>query len=216
MAVSLRCDVRMPLASGFLEVSLASDQPAVALVGPSGAGKTTLLRILAGVERRATGVVDVAGVVWQDTRKGVWVPPWERRVGWVPQDSLLFPHLTVRQNLAYGGADDAAIAGTAELLRAAHLLDRRPRRLSGGERQRVALARALLSAPRLLLLDEPFSALDRPLRMELAATLREWTRSRAVPLVLVSHDEEDARTLADERWHLVDGHLSRPGDPRPG
>lgn len=214
--VLLRLDVRMPLASGELRVSLASDSPAVALVGPSGAGKSTVLRVLAGVERRAAGLVAVQGAVWQDPDRGVLVPPWERRVGWVPQDSLLFPHLTVRENLGYAGAAADAIDETAELLRAGHLLDRRPRRLSGGERQRVALGRALLSGPRLLLLDEPFAALDRPLRVELAETVGAWSRRHGVPLVLVSHDEDDARILADEQWHMVDGRLRPPGAPPTG
>jgi molybdate transport system ATP-binding protein len=128
-------------------------------------------------------------------------------VGWVPQDILLFPHLSVRENLAYAGATQDEVEATADMLQVSGLMERRPRRLSGGERQRVALGRALLSAPRLLLLDEPFSALDRPLRDQLSATVRRVAEERSVPLVLVSHDEADTRVLADERWHLKEGTL---------
>jgi molybdate transport system ATP-binding protein len=129
----------------------------------------------------------------------------------VPQDALLFPHLSLRENLAYAGAGQSEVESMAESLFLSDLLDRRPRFLSGGERQRVALGRALLSAPRMLLLDEPFSALDRPLRGEIAAMVRAFARDNATPIVLVSHDEHDAALLADERWVLVAGHLTAGG-----
>jgi molybdate transport system ATP-binding protein len=203
----LRLDVRVPLEAKPLEVVLETTARAVAIVGPSGSGKSTLLRVLAGVETRARGEVVVDGITWLDRERGVVVPPWKRRVGWVPQEMLLFPHLSVRENLAYAGAGAAPVEETAELLQVPHLLDRRPRRLSGGERQRVALGRALLSEPRLLLLDEPFSALDRSLRDQLSGTVKRLADERGIPLVLVSHDEADTRVLADERWHLRDGTL---------
>lgn len=202
-------DVELALASGSLHLSLETRATSVAVVGPSGAGKSTLLRILAGIERRARGRVWVGDTAWQDAERGMIVPPWERSVGWVPQEILLFPHLSVRENLGYAGAQEESVRETAALLQVGHLLERRPRRLSGGERQRVALGRALLSRPRLLLLDEPFSALDRPLRAQLTVMVREWAERRDVPLVLVSHDETDAATLAGERWHLSEGKLSR-------
>lgn len=207
-------ELHVPLGAIDLEVSLRTRARSVAVVGPSGSGKSTLLRVLAGSETRGEGLVEVDGVRWLDPERGVLVPAWERRVGWVPQDTLLFPHLSVAENLAYGGGEGGAasraeVEEVARLLRIDGLLGRRPRRLSGGEGQRVALGRALLSAPRLLLLDEPFSALDRPLRVELARTLRRWSEEREVPLLLVSHDQEDADILAEERWHLVDGTLDR-------
>ena len=204
----VRVRVQVPLGGGSLELALESQSKALAIVGPSGAGKSTFLRVLAGVEPRARGLVEVGGVTWQDPQRGVVVPAWERRVGWVPQETLLFPHLTVHQNLGYAGASDASIRELGELFQVAHLMDRRPRRLSGGERQRVALGRALLSDPRLLLLDEPFSALDRPLRRQLTGTVRELAEARGIPFFLVSHDEDDAQALAGERWHLADGVLS--------
>jgi molybdate transport system ATP-binding protein len=203
----LRVDLAVPLGAIELDVALSTAARSMAVVGPSGSGKSTLLRVLAGVERRGAGLVEVDGERWLDPDRGPLVPAWERRVGWVPQDALLFPHLSVAENLGYAGAAPGKVERVAELLRIDALLSRRPRRLSGGEAQRVALGRALLSRPRLLLLDEPFSALDRSLRVELAHTVRDWCAERALPLVLVSHDEEDAEILAQERWHLVDGRL---------
>jgi molybdate transport system ATP-binding protein len=201
--------VEIPLTDRTLTLAIKAESRTVAIVGPSGAGKSTLLRVLAGVEKRARGRLVVNREVWLDSGTGTVVPPWDRHVGWVPQESHLFPHLTVRENLQYAGAPDADVERTAELVDAASLLERRPRRLSGGERQRVALARALLASPSILLLDEPFSALDRPLRVQLAKDVRRWSEENDVPLVLVSHDEHDTDILADEHWHLNDGVFSR-------
>lgn len=204
----IRLSLELSLGALTLQASLESDSAAVAVVGPSGSGKTTLLRVLAGVESRARGLVKVGARTWQDSDRGVFLEPWERKVGWVPQDALLFPHLSVRDNLGYSGAPGAAVEEMAGLLSVAQLLDRRPRRLSGGEQQRVALGRALLADPDLLLLDEPFSALDRPLRAQVAERVHTFCRERGVPLVLVSHDEDDARALCRERWQVSDGRLT--------
>lgn len=201
-------DVEVPFADHTLHLALETKSRAVAVVGPSGAGKSTLLRVLAGLERRASGRVEVDGNAWL-TGDGPVLEPWERRIGWVPQDAALFPHLSVRENLAYAGAASDEVQHVAALLEVDGLLERRPRRLSGGERQRVAVGRALLAKPGLLLLDEPFSALDRPLRVKLANTMRAWTDERSVPTVLVSHDDQDTEILADERWHLVEGRLTQ-------
>jgi molybdate transport system ATP-binding protein len=206
-------DVRVTLSAGSLSLTMAAESETVAVVGPSGAGKSTLLRVLAGVERRAVGRVVVNGIDWLDSDVGTFVPPWSRRVGWVPQDPSLFPHLTVRENLGYAGAPVGEVEEVADLTETRTLLDRRPRKLSGGERQRVALGRALLAAPTLLLLDEPLSALERPLRAKLAREVRGWANERGIPLVLVSHDEQDTDILADEHWHLAGGVLSRAARP---
>jgi molybdate transport system ATP-binding protein len=190
-----------------VELSLVSNALRVAVFGPSGGGKSTLVRTMAGVDRRASGRVVVRGRVWMDSEKGIWLPPWDRGVGWVPQDHLLFPHLNVRENLAYGGAEAREVEEVAERLFVDHLLDRRPRRLSGGEQQRVALGRALLRRPEVLLLDEPFSALDRPLRGRVGEEIRRYAEEREIPLLLVSHDEADAAALAQEQWLLSRGRL---------
>lgn len=208
-----RLDVALDLAVGRLRLALTlrTDALRVALVGPSGIGKSTALRALAGLERRGTGVVRVAGDTWQDSAAGRFVPPHARRVGWVPQDGCLFPHLSVRGNLGYAGASASAIVGLADRLGLAGLLDRRPRHLSGGERQRVALGRALLAEPRLLLLDEPFAALDDELRARLAGELAELCRERGLPCVVVSHHPGDVAALADEVWAIAGGRTERRG-----
>ena len=208
---ALHVQVRVPLDAIDLDVDWRPESDRVAILGPSGSGKSTLLRALAGLEPRAEGRVSFGDEVWLDSDSGVNMPAWERRVGWVPQDALLFPHLSLKENLAYAGAGRAEVESMAESLFLSDLLDRRPRFLSGGERQRVALGRALLSAPRVLLLDEPFSALDRPLRSEIAAMVRTFARDSGTPIVLVSHDEHDAELLADERWVLVAGSLTADG-----
>ena len=205
----LEVDIRVPLGSGEVEFQFSTSALRVAVFGPSGGGKSTLLRTLAGVERRAKGRVTMGGEVWMDTEEGICVPPWDRGVGWVPQDYLLFPHLTVRENLAYGGGAPRAVEEMAGRLFVAHLMDRRPRRLSGGEQQRVALGRALLRRPKVLLLDEPFSALDRPLRIQVGEELRQFADEEEIPLLLVSHDEADAAALAQEHWLLSQGRLER-------
>jgi molybdate transport system ATP-binding protein len=207
----LHVRVRVPLDAIDLDVDWRPERDHVAILGPSGSGKSTLLRALAGLEPRAEGRVSFGDEVWLDSDSGIDMPAWERRVGWVPQDALLFPHLSLRENLAYAGAGQSEVERMAESLFLTELLDRRPRFLSGGERQRVALGRALLSAPRLLLLDEPFSALDRPLRGEVGSMVREFARDSGTPIVLVSHDEHDAELLADERWVLVAGVLTADG-----
>jgi len=207
----LHVQVRVPLDAIDLDVDWRPEHDHVAILGPSGSGKSTLLRTLAGLEPSAEGRVSFGDEVWLDSSSGVNMPAWERGVGWVPQDALLFPHLSLRENLAYAGAGQTEVETMAESLFLSGLLDRRPRFLSGGERQRVALGRALLSAPRVLLLDEPFSALDRPLRSEIAAMVRAFARDSGTPIILVRHDEHDAEHLADERWVLVAGSLTVDG-----
>ncbi len=205
----LDLDFRVPLNGRSVEIQLRTRSRAVAVFGPSGGGKSTLLKTLAGIERRARGRVTVRNEIWLDTSTGRFRPPWRRAVGWVPQEYLLFPHLNVRDNLTFAGADPDRADAMAELLMVSHLLDRRPRALSGGERQRVALGRALLADPGILLLDEPFSALDRPLRNHVAGKLRDFIRERDTILLLVSHDEADAVALAQEHWLLSHGRLER-------
>jgi ABC-type sulfate/molybdate transport systems ATPase subunit len=206
---ALHLDFRVGLGAGELAVRLATDSQTVAVFGPSGGGKSTLLRVLAGAEKRADGVVRVRGEEWLNTGNGVFKPAWERRVGWVPQEYLLFPHLRVKENLGFAGASAEDVEEVAELLLVDQILHRRPQVLSGGEQQRVALGRALLADPKILLLDEPFSALDRPLRNHVASSLREYVREKGLLVVLVSHDEADAVTLAQEHWLLGEGRLVR-------
>lgn len=169
------------------QLRFSSQAAWVGISGASGAGKSTLLRAIAGLEP-GQGSVSVWGRALQTPER--CLPAWERGVGWVPQDALLFPHLSVAENLCFGGGADRMQA-VAEDLEISGLLGRQPRSLSGGERQRVALGRALLREPRILLLDEPFSALDAPLKRRVRAALKLWLQEHEVPMVLVSHSEAE-------------------------
>jgi molybdate transport system ATP-binding protein len=200
----LDLDLELVLPGHRARVALVTDGPVVGIAGPSGSGKTTLLRVLAGLDRRAVGTVKVFGETWQDG--STFVPAWERRASWVPQDGVLFPHLSVEENLTYAGKD--GLDEIVDLLAVRPLLERAPRNLSGGERQRVALGRALLSSPRLLLFDEPFSALDRSLRVRLSHEVAAWCRNRSLPVVLVSHDEADLGAFGATAWAFGETGLS--------
>ncbi len=163
-----------------------------ALHGPSGIGKSTLLRVIAGHEP-SIGFVRFNGVVFQDDRNGVFIPSHQRRIGWVPQDALLFPHLSVRSNLLFGrDACPAELPSIVEQLEIGHLLGRTPATLSGGERQRVALGRALLSDPALLLMDEAFSALHRNLKAPLLERVSKYCARHEISTLMVTHQIEDA------------------------
>jgi molybdate transport system ATP-binding protein len=193
-----------------IEADILLSSTALGLSGPSGIGKSTLLRILAGVETTAVGRIVADRSLWQDSATGVFVPAAERRVGWVPQDALLFPHLSVRENLAFGQKANGGGPALEEVvgpLDLAPLMSRQPRNLSGGERQRVAIGRALLSAPKLLLLDEPLAALDRPSRVRVSAAVRRLSLRHGISLVVVSHDVQDLRDLADVPLTLIEGRL---------
>jgi molybdate transport system ATP-binding protein len=192
-------------------------QGVTALFGPSGCGKTTLLRTLAGLER-ASGRVALGDERWQDDAAGVFVPPHRRALGYVIQESALFPHLDVAANLAYGrrrsGADGARVdlPALVDLLGIGTLMQRRPATLSGGERQRVAIARALATGPRLLLMDEPLAALDAPRKAEILPYLERLSRTLALPVLYVTHAIDEVARLAN---HLVlmDGGRVRAAGP---
>ena len=210
--MALELDISHPLRAFRLAVDLAVGEETVALVGPSGAGKTTVLRAVSGLVRPAAGRVALEGDVWLDTEAGIDVPPEQRRVGLVFQEYALFPHLSVRANVAFGrGA--RRVDELLERLRIPHLAGARPATLSGGERQRVALARALARDPAVLLLDEPLSALDAHTRATVRAELRDVVREARLPTVVVTHDFEDAATLADRVGVIVEGRILQLGTP---
>ncbi len=224
MTARIEIDLSVPLDRFRLEVS-ARLGAAAAVLGPSGAGKTTLLESIAGL-RPAHGRVVVGGEVLQDSAARRRLPPERRRVGYVPQDGALFPHLSVRANLLFGqrradGDGLAVAADLAEVVEAldlAPLLDRHPRHLSGGERRRVALGRALLSRPQLLLLDEPTTGLDPERARRALGQIRERVGSvRAgwdVPLLVVTHRPEEAAALAGEVLLLDEGRVRDSGPTR--
>ncbi len=187
------------------------------LYGPSGAGKTTVLRCLAGLDHPDAGFIRFGDETWADCAARRFVPPQRRGVGLLFQEYALFPHLTVAENIGYAlrGASaaerGARVDEVARLLRISELLARRPDRLSGGQRQRVALARALAPRPRLLLLDEPLSALDAPTREDLRGELRALLERTGVPSVVVTHDRVEAMALGDRMAVLADGGVRQVG-----
>jgi molybdate transport system ATP-binding protein len=209
----LDADIHHRLRAFDLALTLAVGDETLALVGPSGAGKSTFLRAVAGLERPHRGRVALDGEAWLDTERGVDLPPERRSVGLVFQEYALFPHLSVRRNVAFGGASAAEVDELLERFGIAQLAAARPDAISGGERQRVALARALARRPRVLLLDEPLSALDAHTRGAVRAELRELLAGLGLPVVLVTHDFEDAATLADRVGVLVEGSLLQLGTP---
>jgi len=209
MAV-LSTRLTLPLRSFDLELALEV-AGTVALVGPSGAGKTSVLRSIAGLARPATGRIALGADVWFDSTARIWRRPDERRVGLVFQEYALFPHLTVRQNVAYAGESRAD--EFLERFGLARLASVKPAELSGGERQRVALARALARDPGVLLLDEPLSALDAHTKSSVRGELQELLRELDLPTLLVTHDYEDAASLAELVGVLVDGKLRQLASP---
>lgn len=190
------------------------------LWGPSGAGKTTVLQCLAGLQSPSSGLIKLNGRVLYSSGPKTDVPTRLRNVGYLFQDYALFPHMTVRDNVLYGvkcgrQSDWGTTKGLAELLNSfgvGHLTHRYPRQLSGGERQRVALARALAAKPQLLLLDEPFSALDRKTKISLRKELKRIHQNWKIPFILVTHDEEDAGFLGEKTILLENGKACCHGD----
>ena len=201
-----------------LDAGFTSDGGVTALFGPSGSGKTTILRCMAGLQR-LSGKLTVGSETWQDDAAGTFAKPHERPIGYVFQEASLFPHLSVRGNLLYGARRSGRSAkgqgiefgGIVDLLGIGHLLDRSPAALSGGERQRVAVGRALLSQPRLLLMDEPLAALDRPTKDEILPYFEALHESLAIPIVYVSHDAAEVERLADTLVLLDKGRVLAAG-----
>ncbi|MBW3614863.1 MAG: ABC transporter ATP-binding protein [Actinobacteria bacterium] len=219
-ACGLEARVQLVKGALHLDVSLSVGMDeVVALVGPNGAGKTTLLRALAGLEPLLGGRVVLAGQVLEDRAAGVRVAPHERPVGVVFQDYLLFPHLSALDNVAFGlrnrgrrrsEARQLAL-GWLERMGLAARADARPHELSGGEAQRVALARALVVEPRLLMLDEPLTALDRQARVEVRSQLRRQLAAFPGVRLLVTHDPVDAISLADRLVVVEEGRVVQSG-----
>jgi len=213
-------ELRLAGRVGSFALDVAASAPGqgfTALFGHSGSGKTTVLRCVAGL-RRLAGRVAIGGESWQDDTRGLFLAPHRRPIGYVFQEASLFAHLSVRANLRYGlrrartdGGPAVAWDEAVDLLGLARLLDRDPATLSGGERQRVAIGRALLAQPRVLLMDEPLTGLDRPAREEILPFLEGLHRTLRIPVLYVSHDIGEVARLADSVIVLAEGRAIAQG-----
>ena len=205
-----------------LDAAFSSAHRVTGIFGVSGSGKTSLLETIAGIRRGAEGRISFGDGIWLDSAKKQMRPPEERGIGYVPQDSLLFPHRTVQGNLEAGrrraentGKDfDSIFRSVIRVLELETLLDRNVSALSGGERQRVSLGRALCSGPQLLLLDEPLASLDAALRRKVLPFLRRVQQEFTVPILLVSHNPVEILALCDHLVVLKEGQVIAEGDPR--
>jgi molybdate transport system ATP-binding protein len=210
-AFQLNLDIQLP------------GQGITAIFGPSGSGKTTFLRAVAGLEKNPKGRIQIGTNIWQDTKQGIYLPTWQRPLGYVFQESSLLPHLSITENLNFGlkrawkSASSAqteankALQASVELLGIGSLLQRMPNELSGGERQRVAIARAIAMQPQLLLMDEPLASLDAARRQEIFPWLARLRDELKMPMLYVTHSAEEVTRLADHLVVLDQGHVKAQG-----
>lgn len=214
----LKIEVSKRLGAFQLQAAFETAAPVVALFGRSGSGKTSLVNCLAGILKPERGHIEIDGAVLFDSAAGIDLPPERRRIGYVFQDALLFPHLSVERNLLYGarfhraGGAPIDAARVIELLDLGHLLARRPALLSGGEKQRVAIGRALLANPRILLMDEPLASLDMERRHEILSYIELLRDRLRIPIVFVSHSVPEVTRIADLLVLLAAGKMIAAGD----
>ncbi len=207
--------ISLPLADFPLYVDVEIQNQVTAVFGPSGAGKTSLLDLIAGLRRPKSALIQLGERVLTDTAAGIRVPTRERRIGYVPQDLALFPHLSVRGNMLYGcngnGAENSIFSyqRVTEVLEIAPLADRSVAKLSGGEKQRVALARALLTSPQILLLDEPLASLDTRLKSKIIPYLARIRDEFRLPMLYVTHDWDEVQALCAEALIMERGRIVR-------
>jgi molybdate transport system ATP-binding protein len=193
-----------------LDISFSCpDEELHVMIGPSGSGKTTILRMITGLYRPDDGLISYGGETWFDSIRGIDLPPQKRRIGYVFQEYTLFPHLSLCENAAFAAEDRQEARDLLDLFGIGHLGDRKPHMVSGGERQRCAICQALARHPRLLLLDEPFSALDILTRRKLRGDLKTLKAKFSFPVLFVTHDINEALFLADEILPVVEGKVEK-------
>jgi len=208
--MALRVDLKKKLMYFDLDITFScADAELPAMIGPSGSGKTTVIRMIAGLERPDEGRISYGDEVWFDSLKRINVSPQKRCLGYVFQDYTLFPHLTLRENAAFAAKDLKRADDLLDLFGISHLRDRKPNMVSGGERQRCAICQALARNPRVLLLDEPFSALDFMTRRKLREDIKLLRKEINFPIIYVTHDIQEAFALADEILPVVEGKIDK-------
>lgn len=208
--MSLRVCIKKKLNYFDLDITFCCpDEELLAMIGPSGSGKTTAIRMIAGLEMPDEGRISYGGEVWFDSAQRINVSPQKRRLGYVFQDYTLFPHLTLRENAAFATRDRKRVDDLLDQFGISHLRDRKPDKVSGGERQRCAICQALARNPRVLLLDEPFSALDFLTRRKLRQDIKLLRMEITSPIAYVTHDIQEALVLADKILPVVEGKVEK-------
>jgi molybdate transport system ATP-binding protein len=208
--MELNVSIKKKLPHFDLDVSFScSSSRLLVLVGPSGAGKTTIIRILAGLDRPDKGRIVYNGETWVNTDKKIFLPPQKRCVGYVFQEYTLFPHLTVFENVAFSACDKKEIPSLLQRFNIRHLKKQKPDMISGGERQRCAICQAIARRPSVLLLDEPFSALDTVTRHNLRDELLHLKQELSIPIIHVTHNISEALYLADDILPMISGKIVR-------
>ncbi len=214
--MSLVFDLTIPRRDFPLSLKGEFADSTVGIFGSSGAGKTSFFSLLAGLEKPSQGGITLNGRVLTDTEKGIFVPPQKRRIGVVFQDKLMFPHMTIRENLLFGvpyvKKKRVALDDVVDLLDLGNLLDSMPHEVSGGEQQRTAIGRALLTSPELLLLDEPFNAVDSSLRYKILPYLRKLRDKLGIPMLVISHDLPDIQKLTNRVYLIEKGECRGDGE----
>ena len=219
--LSLQINKRFDSKAISFELDVTADiHPGITVVfGPSGAGKTTLLECIAGLLTPTSGRIAIGDQIFFDRSRRVHTDVRQRRIGYVFQDLALFPHLTVESNIEYGirslsrASRDQKAADILDSFRISSLRDRKPSEISGGERQRIALARSLVTDPRVLLLDEPLTALDATTKSKIIDDLRSWNRAHGIPILYVTHSREEVFALGDRVLMLDRGRITADGPP---
>jgi len=215
----IQFQITKKLPSFHLEIGYSFQGGILVLFGPSGSGKTTILNSIAGLIQPDKGRIILDQTVFYDSEQKINLPIQKRKIGYVFQDYALFPHFTVEENILYGVKQQKITLRSDEYhqlitqLKINHLVSRYPTNLSGGEKQRVALARALITSPQLLLLDEPFSALDYDTRIEFREELKRLHKLWKIPFFLVTHDREEAHSLADTILYIHQGKITKEEQP---